>query len=112
MKHCLGARHSRLCCLWCGGLCGLRLRVGDPQEANASCCRPTQKVGGINHFRKKCWQKLGRFSDSELSGVQRGRCVCVCVICLSVLLTLLVPWAASAMPLESLEIPILKSKAP
>lgn len=38
--------------------------------------------------------------------VRAHACVCVCV-----LLTLLVPWAAAAMPLESLEIPVFKSKA-
>lgn len=37
-----------------------------------------------------------------------GACTRMCVY---VLLTLLVPWAATAMPLESLEIPVFKSKA-
>lgn len=43
-----------------------------------------------------------------------GECM-VCVVhahaCVCVLLTLVVPWAAAVMPLESLEIPVFKSKA-
>lgn len=109
MKHCLGGRHWQPCCLECWRLVGWGRRWGTLKRWLLTFTQGW----GLNHVRKnagKSWESCLEFSLEEA----RVGSVC-CVWCVHtpvcVLLTLLVPWTAAAMPLESLEIPVFKSKA-
>lgn len=87
--------------------------MGEPLRGD---CLSLHKVGALITSEKM----LAKVEKAVWSLAWK-KCVCVCGVygvygactrmCVCVLLTLLVPWAAAAMPLESLEIPVFKSKA-